>query len=66
MRGVGDASCIEALAAALARAPEQDLWWRHQLASALRGIARRERITKRHPTMKRALARWPQAAQALL
>ncbi len=66
MRAVGDASCLEALAAALARAPEHDLWWRHQLASALRGIARRERITKRHASMKRALARWPQAAAALM
>lgn len=65
MRSVGDASCVEALAAALARAPEHDLWWRHQLASALRGIARRERITKRHASMKRALARWPQAADVL-
>ena len=66
MRAIGDSSCVEALAAALARAPEDDLWWRHQLASALRGIARRERITKRHASMKRALARWPRAADALL
>jgi hypothetical protein len=65
MRAVGDASCVEPLAAALARAPELDLWWRHQLASALRGIARRERITRRHASMKRVLARWPQAAAAL-
>jgi hypothetical protein len=65
MRSVGDASCIEPLAAALARAPESNLWWRHQLASALRGIARRERLTKRHAAMKRALTRWPQAADAL-
>lgn len=66
MRAVGDATCVEALAAALAQAPEHDLWWRHQLASALRGITRRERITKRHASMKRALARWPQAAAALM
>jgi hypothetical protein len=65
MRSVGDATCIEPLAAALARAPEGNLWWRHQLASALRGIAKRERITKRHAAMKRALARWPHAADAL-
>lgn len=65
MRTIGDASCVDALAAALARAPETELWWRHQLASALRGIAKRERMTKRNPTMKRALARWPQAAQHL-
>lgn len=64
MRAAGDATCVEALAAALARAPEHDLWWRHQLASALRGVARRERMTRRHPSIKRALARWPQAAGA--
>ncbi len=62
MRAVGDASCVESLAAALARAPEGDLWWRHQLASALRGIATREGMTRRHASVKRALARWPQAA----
>lgn len=62
MRVIGDASCVEPLAAALARAPDADVWWRHQLASALRGIARRERITKRHASVKRAIARWPQAA----
>lgn len=65
MRAAGDATCVEALAAALARAPGDDLWWRHQLASALRGIARRERMTRRHPAIKRALARWPQAGDAL-
>jgi hypothetical protein len=65
MRSVGDASCVEPLAAALARAPADDLWWRHQLASALRGIIRRERITKRHAAVKRALARWPAAAEAI-
>jgi hypothetical protein len=65
LRVLGDASCVEPLAAALARAPEADLWWRHQLASALRAIAKRERITRRHAAMKRALARWPVVAQAL-
>ena len=66
MRAVGDASCVESLAAALDRAPTDDLWWRHQLASALRAIARRERITKRHASMKKVLARWPAAAQVIL
>lgn len=66
MRAVGDASCVESLAAALSRAPDGDLWWRHQLASALRAVARRERITKRHPSMKKVLARWPTAAQVIL
>ena len=66
MRTVGDASCVESLAAALDRAPADDLWWRHQLASALRAIAKRERITKRHASMKKVLARWPAAADAIL
>ena len=65
MRVVGDASCIEALAAALSRAPAGDPWWRHQLASALRSIAKRERMTKRHASMKKVLARWPAAAEAI-
>ena len=65
MRMVGDASCVEALAAALSRAPADDLWWQHQLASALRGIAARERLTRRHPAIKRAVARWPQVAEVL-
>jgi hypothetical protein len=66
MRAVGDASCVESLAAALARAPQGDLWWRHQLASALRAVAKRERLTKRHAAMKKVLARWPAAASAIL
>jgi hypothetical protein len=42
------------------------LWWRHQLASALRAVAKRERLTKRHAAMKKVLARWPAAASAIL
>jgi hypothetical protein len=64
MRAVGDASCVESLAAALSRAPQDDLWWRHQLASALRAVAKRERVTKRHASMRKVLARWPAAMEA--
>jgi hypothetical protein len=64
MRAVGDASCVESLAAALSRAPQDDRWWRHQLASALRAIAKRERVTKRHASMKKVLTRWPAAKEA--
>jgi hypothetical protein len=64
MRAVGDTSCVESLAAALSRAPRDDLWWRHQLASALRAIAKRERVTKRHASMKKVLTRWPAAMEA--
>ena len=65
MRMVGDASCVDPLGTALARARPEDLWWRHQLASALRGIARRERLTRRHPAIRRAIARSPAVAEAL-
>jgi hypothetical protein len=57
---VGDSSCLEPLAAAWNRSPE-DEWWRHQLASAFRAITRREKITRRHAILKRLAARWPNA-----
>lgn len=60
---VGDASCLEPLAAAWAAAePDrttEGLRWRQQLASALRAIAQREKITKRHAVMKKIATRWP-------
>ncbi len=60
---LGDASCLEPLAAAWAAAePDRTadgLRWRQQLASALRAIAQREKITKRHAVMKKIAARWP-------
>jgi hypothetical protein len=62
---VGDESCVESLAAAYARTPEDEARWRHQLAAAFRAITRREKITKRHPAFKRVSARWPEAAREL-
>jgi HEAT repeat protein len=59
---VGDESCLEAVATAYSQSPADDLHWRHQLAAAFRAIAKRERITKRHPLMKRLATRWPDAA----
>ncbi len=60
---LGDASCLEPLAAAWGAAePDRTtdgLRWRQQLASALRAIAQREKITKRHAVMKKIAARWP-------
>ena len=60
---LGDASCLEPLAAAWGAAePDrtaEGLRWRQQLASALRAIAQREKITKRHAVMKKIAARWP-------
>ena len=62
---VGDQSCLEPLAAAYARADPADAWWRAQLGSAFRAIARRERVTRRHVIIKRIAARWPDAAREL-
>jgi hypothetical protein len=62
---VGDASCLEPLAAAYSRAGPDDGRWRHQLSEAFHAIARREKVTRRHAVMKRIEARWPDAARAL-
>ena len=59
---LGDQSCLEALAAAYARAGSTDVRWRHQLASAFRAIQRREKLTARHAAIKRLGVRWPDAA----
>ena len=57
VRGVGDESCLEALAAAYARAARTDARWRHQLAEAIEVITRRERLTAKHAALKRARRR---------
>lgn len=62
---IGDESCVELLAAAYARTPTGDARWRHQLGAAFRAITRREKITRRHATLKRIAARWPDAAREL-
>ena len=62
---VGDESCVESLAAAYARTPDEDARWRHQLGAAFRAIASREKITRRHAAFKRIAARWPVAAKEL-
>ena len=54
---VGDASCLEAIAAAHARAA--DRWWREHLADTFHAIATRERLTRRHAVMKKIQKRWP-------
>ena len=68
---VGDATCLEPLAAAYARgiagrgAKAAGDWWLLHLADAFHAIATRERITGRHAEMKRIAQRWPEAARAL-
>jgi len=54
---IGDASCLEPIAAAFAKAT--DVAWKKSLADAFRAIVKRERITRRHAVMKRVEKRWP-------
>lgn len=64
---VGDASCLEPLAAAYdASSRTGDAWWREHVASAFRAIVHREGLTRRHTAVKRVVSRWPDAAAALL
>jgi hypothetical protein len=66
---IGDAGCLEAIAAAHARhseGPGGEGWWREHLASAFRAIVQRERLTERHAVVRRIRTRWPESAAALL
>jgi HEAT repeat protein len=67
---IGDASCLEALAAAYARSmrsggARRD-WWRQHLGDTFRTIMKRSRVTRRHETMKKIRRRWPDALAELL
>ncbi|HXW07060.1 MAG TPA: hypothetical protein VD833_17635 [Vicinamibacterales bacterium] len=64
LQTLGDASCLEDLAAAWAQAPAAEQVWRGQLAAAIRVIARRERVTRRHRVARRLAVRWPGALRA--
>jgi hypothetical protein len=59
LQTIGDDSCLEPLAAACSRA-RSDPRWHHQLVQAFREIVKRERITKRHSALRRALAKAPE------
>ncbi len=61
---IGDASCLEAIAAAHVKA--RDAWWREHLADTFRTIVTREKLTKRSPAVKKVEKRWPQALGELL
>jgi HEAT repeat protein len=61
LRLLGDASCLEAIAAAHGRA-RQENWWRDQLAGVFHAIVRRERMTRRHPVIKKIERRWKDGA----
>jgi len=64
LKMVGDDSCVEPLAAAFARATDQE-GWRRQIAQTVRQIVKRERLTKKHAVLRRALGRAP-ALESLL
>jgi hypothetical protein len=64
---IGDATCLEPLAAAYdASSRSGDAWWREHVAAAFREIVQREGLTRRHAAVKRALARWPEATADLM
>lgn len=64
---IGDASCLEPLAAAYdASSRSSDTWWREHVATAFRAIMQREGLTRRHAAVKRTISRWPDAAADLL
>jgi HEAT repeat protein len=54
---IGDASCLDAIAAAHDRAT--DAWWRDHLADAFAAIVARERLTSRHAVIKKIAKRFP-------
>ena len=58
LTAVGDDSCLEPLAAAFTHAPP-DSRWRHQLAETFHAVVRRERLTKKHSAVRRALSKAP-------
>lgn len=66
---VGDASCLEAIAAAYVKAggsnDSQLDWWRQHLAGVFRAIVKRERITRRHAVARRIAKRWGDRARGL-
>jgi hypothetical protein len=64
---IGDATCLEPLAAAYdASSRSSDAWWREHVATAFRAIFHREGLTRRHAAVKRTMSRWPDAAAELM
>jgi hypothetical protein len=67
---VGDASCLEAIASAYAKAGKSSdsgtSPWQQHLVSVFRQIAKRERITRKHAVVKRIVKRWGDAVTGLM
>jgi hypothetical protein len=55
---IGDASCLEPMADAIART--KDEWLRSQLTAAFHRIRARERLTRRHAVIKRLAGKHPE------
>jgi hypothetical protein len=53
---VGDASCLEAIAAAHGHATDE--WWREHLSDAFKAIVAREGLTRRHAAIRKIEKRW--------
>ncbi len=66
---IGDASCLEAVAAAYHKAVEggrpADDWWRQKLKDVFEAIAKREQVSRRSAAGKRISARWKDVAAFL-
>ncbi len=64
---IGDASCLESIAAAYANTvgDRSDNWWPRHLADAFQAIVSREGVTRRHAVVKKIDKRWPDARRAL-
>jgi hypothetical protein len=72
---IGDASCLEPVAAAWIHAAagatagrgstEPDAWWRDHLAEAFAAIVRREKLPRTHPAIRKTLEKFPAAAAML-
>jgi len=63
LTAMGDASCLEPIAAAHAKTKHAA--WRAQLADAFRAIVAREGLTRRHAAVKRLALRYARALEAL-
>jgi hypothetical protein len=60
---IGDASCLQPIAAGYAKTKQAA--WRNELAGAFRAIVGREKLTRRHAAVKKIAARAPQTLEAL-
>lgn len=67
LEAIGDASCLDEIAAAYVRARRaRDAWWIEHLAALFTHVLRRERLTRRSAAVKRVMTKWPQAAEELV